>query len=107
MVYHEKLLSALQGQKLKVKANMRSFRLSALALWSWPNLFIAEVGERRGRAARQSYLSTLTCSLTGTTSFLTTGIGERLFDLSLKSSSDEAAHEKRNQALAVPSCRTV
>ena len=54
---HEKL-SALQGQKLKVKANMGRSRIverTGTLVMAHPSLFIVEVGERRGRTARQSY----------------------------------------------------
>ena len=75
---HEKL-SALQGQKLKVKANMGRSRIverTGTLVMAHPSLFIVEVGERRGRTARQSYqyVDVLTVELFD---FET---GERLFD---------------------------
>ena len=62
---HEKL-SALQGQKVKVKANMGRSR----------------VGERRGRTARQSYQ--YVDVLTGTVELFDIESGERLFDFAFE-----------------------
>ena len=77
---HEKL-SALQGQKLKVKANMGRSRIverTGTLVIAQPTLFIVEVGERRGRTARQSYQ--YVDVLTGTVELFDFETGERLFD---------------------------
>ena len=77
---HEKL-SALQGQKLKVKANMGRSRIverTGTLVMAHPSLFIVEVGEHRGRTARQSYQ--YVDVLTGTVELFDYETGERLFD---------------------------
>ena len=77
---HEKL-SALQGQKLKVKANMGRSRIverTGTLVMAHPSLFIVEVCERRGRTARQSYQ--YVDVLTGTVELFDYETGERLFD---------------------------
>ena len=77
---HEKL-SALQGQKLKVKANMGRSRIverTGTLVMAHPSLFIVEVGERRGSTARQSYQ--YVDVLTGTVELFDFETGERLFD---------------------------
>ena len=54
---HEKLAS-LQGERLKVKANMGRSRIverTGTLVMAYPSLFQLEVDERRGRKARQSY----------------------------------------------------
>ena len=68
---HEKL-SSLQGQKLKVKANMGRSRIVERTGT------LVEVGERRGRTARQSYQ--YVDVLTGTVELFDFETGERLFD---------------------------
>ena len=77
---HEKL-SALQGQKLKVKANMGRSRIverTGTLVMAHPSLVVVEVGERRGRIARQSYQ--YVDVLTGTVELFDYETGERLFD---------------------------
>ena len=77
---HEKL-SALQGQKLKVKANMGRSRIverTGTLVMAHPSLFVVEVGERLGRIARQSYQ--YVDVLTGTVELFDYETGERLFD---------------------------
>ena len=54
---HEKLAS-LQGERLKVKANMGRSRIverTGTLVMAYPSLFQLEVDERRGRKSRQSY----------------------------------------------------
>lgn len=51
-------LSALQGQRLRVRANMGRSRIVERAgtlLHVHPSLFVVEAEERRGRTSRQSY----------------------------------------------------
>ena len=77
---HQKLLE-LQGQKIKVKANMGRSRIierTGILVNAHPSLFIVEVGERRGRTARQSYQ--YVDVLTGTVELFDVETGERLFD---------------------------
>lgn len=77
---HEKLI-ALQGQKLKVKANMGRSRIverTGTLVMAHPSLFVVEFGERRGRIARQSYQ--YVDVLTGTVELFDYETGERLFD---------------------------
>ena len=77
---HDKL-RALQGQKLKVKANMGRSRIverTGTLVMAHPSLFIVEVAERRGRTARQSYQ--YVDVLTGTVELFDFETGERLFD---------------------------
>ncbi len=81
---HEKL-SALQGQKVKVKANMGRSRIierTGTLIQVHPSLFILEVGERRGRTARQSYQ--YVDVLTGTVELFDIESGERLFDFAFE-----------------------
>ena len=77
---HQKLLE-LQGQKIKVKANMGRSRIierTGVLVNAHPSLFIVEVGGRRGRTARQSYQ--YVDVLTGTVELFDVETGERLFD---------------------------
>lgn len=77
---HQKLLE-LQGQKIKVKANMGRSRIierTGVLVNAHPSLFIVEVGERRGRTARQSYQ--YVDVLTGTVELFDVETGARLFD---------------------------
>ena len=81
---HEKL-SALPGQKVKVKANMGRSRVverTGVLVQVHPSLFIVEVGERRGRTARQSYQ--YVDVLTGTVELFDIESGERLFDFAFE-----------------------
>ena len=51
-------LTALEGKRLKVKANMGRSRIverTGTLVHAHPSLFVVEVEERRGRTARQSY----------------------------------------------------
>ncbi len=77
---HEKLAS-LQGERLKVKANMGRSRIverTGTLVMAYPSLFQLEVDERRGRKARQSYQ--YVDVLTGTVELFDAETGERLFD---------------------------
>ena len=76
----EKLVG-LQGERIKVKANMGRSRIVERAgklVMAHPSLFIVEVEERRGRTARQSYQ--YVDVLTGTVELFDFETGERLFD---------------------------
>ena len=76
----EKLV-ALQGQRLKVRANMGRSRIverTGTLVQAHPSLFVLEVEERRGRKARQSYQ--YVDVLTGTVELFDNETGERLFD---------------------------
>ncbi|MFC2629535.1 MAG: Veg family protein [Lancefieldella rimae] len=78
-------MSALQGQKVKVKANMGRSRVverTGVLVQVHPSLFIVEVGERRGRTARQSYQ--YVDVLTGTVELFDIESGERLFDFAFE-----------------------
>ena len=77
---HQKLLE-LQGQKIKVKANMGRSRIierTGVLVNAHPSLFIVEVGDRPGRTPRQSYQ--YVDVLTGTVELFDVETGERLFD---------------------------
>lgn len=77
---HEKLAS-LQGERLKVKANMGRSRIverTGTLVHAHPSLFVVEVEERRGRTARQSYQ--YVDVLTGTVELFDAQTGDRLFD---------------------------
>lgn len=74
-------LSALEGKRLKVKANMGRSRIverTGTLVHAHPSLFVVEVEERRGRTARQSYQ--YVDVLTGTVELFDVESGERLFD---------------------------
>ena len=74
-------LMALQGQRLKVRANMGRSRIverTGTLVNAHPSLFVIEVEERRGRTARQSYQ--YVDILTGTVELFDIDSGERLFD---------------------------
>lgn len=74
-------LSALEGKRLKVKANMGRSRIverTGMLVRAHPSLFVVEVEERRGRTARQSYQ--YVDVLTGTVELYDLESGERLFD---------------------------
>lgn len=74
-------LKSLEGQRLKVRANMGRSRIVERAgtlVHAHPSLFIIEVEERRGRTARQSYQ--YVDVLTGTVELFDVDTGERLFD---------------------------
>ncbi len=76
----ERLL-ALQGKRIKVKANMGRSRIVERAgtlVNAHPSLFVVEVEERRGRTARQSYQ--YVDVLTGAVELFDAQTGERLFD---------------------------
>ena len=76
-------LMALQGQRLKVRANMGRSRIverTGTLVNAHPSLFVIEVEERRGRTARQSYQ--YVDILTGTIELYDTNTGERLLDFS-------------------------
>ena len=74
-------LKALEGKRLKVRANMGRSRIverTGTLVNAHPSLFIVEVEERRGRTARQSYQ--YVDVLTGTVELFDIETGERLFD---------------------------
>lgn len=74
-------LESLQGQRLRVRANMGRSRIverSGTLVAAHPSLFVIEVEERRGRKARQSYQ--YVDVLTGTVELFNTNTGESLFD---------------------------
>lgn len=79
-------LKALEGQRIKVKANMGRSRIierTGTLIQAHPSLFVVEVEERRGRTARQSYQ--YVDVLTGTVELYDAETGERLFDYSSNS----------------------
>lgn len=74
-------LRGLEGQRVKVRANMGRSRIVERAgtlVHVHPSLFVVEVEERRGRTARQSYQ--YVDILTGTVELFDIDSGERLFD---------------------------
>jgi uncharacterized protein Veg len=74
-------LTALQGQRLRVRANMGRSRIverTGTLLHVHPSLFVVEVDERRGRTARQSYQ--YVDVLTGTVELYDTVTGERILE---------------------------
>ena len=74
-------LRDLEGQRIKVRANMGRSRIVERAgtlVHVHPSLFVDEVEERRGRTARQSYQ--YVDILTGTVELFDIDSGERLFD---------------------------
>ena len=74
-------LRDLEGQRVKVRANMGRSRIVERAgtlVHVHPSLFVVEVEERRGRTARQSYQ--YVDILTGTVELFDIDSGERLFD---------------------------
>ena len=78
-------LQALEGQRLKVRANMGRSRIVERAgtlIAVHPQLFVVEVEERRGRTARQSYQ--YVDVLTGTVEIYDTDTGERLLDFTVE-----------------------
>ena len=76
-------LMALQGERLKVHANMGLSRIverTGTLVMAHPSLFVVEVEERRGRKSRQSYQ--YVDVLTGTVELYDTDSGERILDFS-------------------------
>lgn len=76
-------LTALQGERLKVHANMGRSRIverTGTLVMAHPSLFVVEVEERRGRTSRQSYQ--YVDVLTGTVELYDTDSGERILDFS-------------------------
>jgi uncharacterized protein Veg len=74
-------LGHLEGQRVKVRANMGRSRIVERAgtlVQVHPSLFVIEVEERRGRKARQSYQ--YVDILTGTVELYDIDTGERLLD---------------------------
>ena len=74
-------LRDLEGQRIKVRANMGRSRIVERAgtlVHVHPSLVVVEVEERRGRTARQSYQ--YVDILTGTVELFDIDSGERLFD---------------------------
>ena len=78
-------LSRLEGQRIKVRANMGRSRIverAGVLVQVHPSLFVVEVEERRGRKARQSYQ--YVDILTGTVELYDIDTGERLLDYSVE-----------------------
>ena len=76
-----KKLEELEGQRLRVRANMGRSRVverAGVLVGVHPLLFIVEVEERRGRLARQSYQ--YVDILTGTVELFGSDTGEKIFD---------------------------
>ncbi|KXB35367.1 Veg family protein [Atopobium deltae] len=76
-----KKLEELEGQRLRVRANMGRSRIverAGVLVGVHPLLFIVEVEERRGRLARQSYQ--YVDILTGTVELFDSDTGEKIFD---------------------------
>ena len=74
-------LMRLQGERLKVRANMGRSRIverTGTLVMAHPSLFVVEVEERRGRKSRQSYQ--YVDVLTGTVELYDMNTGERLLD---------------------------
>lgn len=74
-------LVALEGKRLKVRANMGRSRIverTGTLVHAHPSLFVVEVEERRGRTARQSYQ--YVDVLTGTVELYDIETGERMFE---------------------------
>ena len=74
-------LATLQGQRLRVRANMGRSRIierTGILLHAHPSLFVIEVEERRGRTARQSYQ--YVDVLTGTVELYDPISGERFLE---------------------------
>ncbi|MBQ6411705.1 MAG: Veg family protein [Atopobiaceae bacterium] len=74
-------LGVLQGERLKVRANMGRSRIverTGRLVQAHPSLFNVEVEERRGRTSRQSYQ--YVDVLTGTVELFDVETGDRLFD---------------------------
>lgn len=74
-------LGRLEGQRVKVRANMGRSRIVERAgtlVQVHPSLFVIEVEERRGSKARQSYQ--YVDILTGTVELYDIDTGERLLD---------------------------
>ena len=74
-------LGRLEGQRLKVRANMGRSRVverEGTLVQTHGSLFVMEVDERRGRKARQSYQ--YVDILTGTVELYDIDTGERLLD---------------------------
>ncbi len=73
-------LMRLQGERLKVRANMGRSRIverTGTLVMAHPSLFIIEVEERRGRKSRQSYQ--YVDVLTGTVELFDPETGEHIF----------------------------
>jgi uncharacterized protein Veg len=74
-------LGALQGNRIKVRANMGRSRIierTGILMGAYPTLFVVEVEERRGRKARQSYQ--YVDVLTSTVEIYDPDTGERILD---------------------------
>jgi len=86
-------LMALQGERLKVHANMGRSRIierTGTLVTVHPSLFVVEVDERRGRKSRQSYQ--YVDVLTGTVELYDTDSGERILDFSVADEQDGGAY---------------
>ena len=74
-------LGVMQGERLKVRANMGRSRIgerTGTLVMAHPSLFVVEVEERRGRKSRQSYQ--YVDVLTGTVELYDTDTGERILN---------------------------
>jgi uncharacterized protein Veg len=78
-------LSSLEGQRIRVRANMGRSRIIERAgtlVQAHPSLFVVEVEERRGRRARQSYQ--YVDVLTGMVEIYDVNTGERILDYTIE-----------------------
>ena len=78
-------LSSLEGQRIRVRANMGRSRIIERAgtlVQAHPSLFVVEVEERRGRRARQSYQ--YVDVLTGMVEIYDVNMGERILDYTIE-----------------------
>ena len=83
-------LMALQGERLKVRANMGRSRIverTGTLVMAHPSLFVVEVEERRGRKSRQSYQ--YVDVLTGTVELYDTDSGERILNFTPADEQDD------------------
>ncbi len=83
-------LVGLQGERLKVRANLGRSRIverQGTLVQAHPALFVVEVDERRGRKARQSYQ--YVDVLTGQVELFDGETGELLFDFGTQAPDEE------------------
>ena len=85
---HDTLVD-LQGQRLRVRANMGRSRIierTGTLVAVHPSLFLIEVEARRGRISRLSYQ--YVDVLTGTVELYDTDTGEKIFDFAIEAPLD-------------------
>jgi uncharacterized protein Veg len=95
-------LGALQGNRIKVRANMGRSRIIERAgtlVQAHPSLFVVEVEERRGRRARQSYQ--YVDVLTGMVEIYDVNTGERILDCAVL---EEESHALCDLLCAARAC---